>query len=268
VGGAYDGLSALLVERAGFDAVWASGFSIAASKCLPDCNVLTGEELVDRVGDMTRAVSIPVIVDCDEGHGELDNTSNLARQLADCGAAGICIEDSEYPKLNSFYGAPGRSLLDFETYARKLHAIRTAAPDVVLIARTESLIAGECLESALARGRQYAEAGADFVLIHSRFTNLDQFQNLASTWKGTVPLVVIPTLAEEVSWLDLRHIGFRMVTYANQALRASVRAQERALQEIRSLSADSAAKSQLVPMEHIFRLTNLRGKTNVPTSGK
>jgi phosphoenolpyruvate phosphomutase len=262
VGGAYDGLSASLVERAGFDAIWASGFSISASKCLPDCNVMTIADLVSRVSEMTRAVTIPVFVDCDEGYGELSCTVDLAGQLTACGAAGICIEDSRYPKLNSFYGEPGRRLLDALSYSRKLLAIRKHLPRIPLIARTESLIAGESLETALARGMQYAESGADFVLIHSRYTSRVEFESLAKAWTGSVPLVVIPTLAESMSWRDLLRMGFAMVIYANQALRASVDAQERVLSKIRDFSGASRGAS-LAPMQHIFDLTNLQAKSIV-----
>lgn len=259
VGGAFDGLSASLAERAEFDAIWASGFSISASKCLPDCSVMTPADLVSRVSEMTRAVTIPVIVDCDEGYGELSSTMELVGQLANCGAAGVCIEDSQYPKVNSFYGEPARLLLDAASFARKLRTIRKALPRRILIARTESLIAGEDLNTAVGRGVRYAESGADFVLIHSRYTSLCDFERLARAWTIPVPLVVIPTLAERTSWRDLMSLGFSMVIYANHALRASVLAQEQALSRIRDLPGTGMI-SNLVPMQHIFNLTNLQAK--------
>lgn len=259
VGGAFDGLSASLVERAGFDSVWASGFSISASKCLPDCSVMTRADVVGRVAEMTRTVNIPVIVDCDEGYGDLSSTIDLIGQLADCGAAGVCIEDSQYPKLNSLYGEPGRRLMDPSSYSRKLQAIRKILPRQLIIARTESLIAGERLEAAVSRGLRYVESGADFVLIHSRYTNAYDFEKLVGAWTGSVPLVVVPTLAESVSWRDLLRLGFAMVIYANQALRASVRAQERVLTDIRDLSCTSGAPN-LASMQHIFNLTHLGSK--------
>ncbi len=257
VAGAYDGLSASLVERAGFDAVWASGFCISASKLLPDCNVLTVEDLVVRVAEMTRATTLPVIVDCDEGYGEIRNTYELARRLAACGAAGVCIEDSAYPKVNSFWDEPGRTLADVNFFVSKLRAIRAAAPDLLLMARTESLIAGQSLDAAVARGTRYAEMGVDLVVIHSRFTELAEFRRLAQAWRSDVPLVVIPTLSHDATWRDLLDLGFSMVIYANQALRAGVHAQESVLRDIRGFEAASVPAPRLVSLERIFELTNL-----------
>lgn len=267
VGGAYDGLSAALVERAGFDAVWASGFSISASKLLPDCSAMAIDDLVAAVAEMTRAVRLPVLVDCDEGYGDLENTRQLARRLAACGAAGVCIEDSSYPKINSYCDEPGRALADIDDYARKLQTIREAAPELVLLARTESLIADQPLAAALDRAMHYAELGADFVVIHSRFTELDEFRCLVQTWKGPVPLVAIPTLACGVSWRDLLALGFGMVIYANQALRASVRAQERVLRDILGTGAVPTPERDLASIEHLFGLTRLREAARLTSPG-
>lgn len=268
VGGAYDGMSAALVERAGFDAVWASGFSIAASKLLPDCSVMTMDDLVAQVAEMTRAVRVPVLVDCDEGYGTLENTRQLVSRLAACGAAGVCIEDSAYPKLNSYCDGPGRVLLDVDTYARRLKVIREAAPDLFLVARTESLIAGLSLEAALDRAACYSDLGVDFVVVHSRFTGLEEFRTVTHGWSGRAPLAVIPTLCEDVSWRELLDLGFAMVIYANQALRASVHAQEQVLRQIRSLTAGSPTGSDLASLEHVFGLTGLNEEARLAGSGR
>lgn len=257
VGGAYDGLSASLVERAGFDAVWASGFCISASKLLPDRSVMTIEDLVAPVSAMTRATRLPVIVDCDEGYGDIENTSELARRLAACGAAGVCIEDSTYPKINSFCDDPARALADVDCFSGKVRAIRTVAPDLMVMARTESLIVGQSLDAAVARGMSYAELGADFVVIHSRFTSLREFRRLAQAWRSEVPLAVIPTLSRDATWRDFLALGFGLVIYANQALRASVHAQESVLRDLRGVESAPVPDSPMVSLEHIFSLTNL-----------
>lgn len=263
VGGAYDGLSASLVERAGFDAVWASGFCISASRLLPDCSVMTVEDLVTQVATMTRATTLPVLVDCDEGYGDIHNTYELARQLAACGAAGICIEDSAYPKVNSFYEESHRDLADADYFVDKLRAIRKAAPKLTLIARTESLIARQSLEVALARGMRYAESGVDYVIIHSRFTDIGEFNRLTEAWRSEVPLGVIPTVSHVATWRDLHALGFKLVIYANQALRAGVHAQESALRDIRDAKAASAYGHRMASLDHIFGLTGLRENARI-----
>lgn len=254
VGGAYDALSACLVDQAGFDAVWASGFCISASRLLPDRSVLTADELVTQVAAMTRAVDIPVLVDCDEGYGDVTTTYELVRNLADCGAGGVCIEDNAYPKYNSFCDTSRRRLAEVDDFVEKLHAAQAAAPNLVVMARTESLIAGESMDAAMARATRYADAGADYVVIHSRFTRLGEFRRLARAWPSAVPLAVIPTLCQDATWDDLRALGYGLVIYANQSMRASVHAQETVLRSIRQSHTTSQSLSS---MEHLFALTDL-----------
>jgi phosphoenolpyruvate phosphomutase len=255
--GAFDGLTARLVERAGFDGIWASGFCISASKGMPDANVLTMADLIDRVAEMARAVSIPIIVDCDEGYGDSAGTVRLVAGLADVGAQAICIEDNRHPKVNSFLAGGRRSLVPARAHCERLMAVKAAVPDLVLIARTEALIAGLGLDEGLARGRAYAESGADLVLIHSRFTGLGQFRELAASWDGPRPLIVIPTLARGVACDDLAALGFRIVIFANQALRAAVFGIERVLARIRALGCQDAVLGDLSSLDHLFELTGL-----------
>jgi len=261
VGGAFDGLSARLVERAGFDAVWASGFSISASLGLPDANVVTATELVDRVELLQDAVLIPVIVDCDEGYGSLRSTLRLVRQLCSRGVQGICIEDSRYPKVNSFVGGVSRALKSKEDFATRIAAIREAVPDMVIIARTEAVIANLGLDEAIDRGNSYVENGADIIILHSSYRLLEEFENLARRWAGTAPLAVIPTMARQVRFSDLANLGFRIVIFANQALRASVRTMEEILHTIHSTGDIAMVEDRLATMDHIFDLTDLH---NVP----
>ncbi|MGA7731926.1 MAG: isocitrate lyase/phosphoenolpyruvate mutase family protein [Chloroflexia bacterium] len=258
VGGAFDALSARLVERAGFDAVWASGFSISASLGLPDANVMTASELVDRVEQLMEAVSIPVIVDCDEGYGSLRSTLRLARQLRTRGVQGMCIEDNSYPKLNSFLGGVSRALTSSEAFAAKIGAIKDAVPDMVVIARTEAIIADLGLDEAVDRGKLYAKSGADVVVLHSAYKHLDEFETLAHTWRDNTPLAVIPTMAPEVGFSDLVDLGFRVVIFANQALRASVLTMEEVLRMLHSTGRLSEIEGRLATMDHLFELTNLR----------
>ena len=258
VAGAYDAMSAALVQRAGFDAVWASGFSISASRLLPDCNAMTVNDLADRVAQMTPGLDVPIVVDCDEGYGPLEDTRRLIRRLAACGVAGVCIEDTVYPKTNSFCDDPSRALVELSVFAEKVKAVKEEAPHLVVIARTESLIAGYGLQDAVARADQLAQLGVDYVIIHSRYRTINEFRWLASAWSGRAPLIVIPTLLEDGSWRDLLDLGFAMVIYANQTLRAAVTAQERILEQILDLAIGRPGRQELASLDHLFDLTNLR----------
>ena len=96
---AHNALTAKLVERAGFDAVWASGLEISTSHGVPDANILTMTEFLNAAAEMADAVSVPVIADCDTGFGNSNNIIHLVRKYEAAGVASICIEDKLFPKV-------------------------------------------------------------------------------------------------------------------------------------------------------------------------
>src|SRR5262245_26820397 len=143
IAGAHDGLSARLVEEAGFHGVWASGFEISASYGVPDASILTMTETLNASRIMSEAVQIPVIADCDTGFGNAINAIRTVKAFEAAGAAGLCIEDNLYPKRCSFYPGVKRMLANADEQALKIRAAVTAGTrDFVVIARTEALIAG------------------------------------------------------------------------------------------------------------------------------
>src|SRR5499425_1330572 len=168
--GAHDALSAKLAEEAGFEAIWASGFGISAVQAVPDANILTLTETLDAVRRICDAVDIPVVADCDNGYGNAINVMRTVTEFERAGAAGICIEDNEFPKRCSFYAGVRRDLVPAEEHGRKIEAATAArrTPDFLVIARTEALIVGLGLDEAMSRARLYAESGADAVLVHSK----------------------------------------------------------------------------------------------------
>ena len=107
--GAHNALGAKLVEKSGFDAVWASGLEISTSYALPDANILTMTDFFNAASSMNEAVNIPVIADCDTGFGNSNNVIHLVRKYEAAGIAAVCIEDKLFPKVNSFI--PGRQEL-------------------------------------------------------------------------------------------------------------------------------------------------------------
>ena len=225
--GAHDALSAKLIERAGFDAIWASGFAISASlKCIPDASFIDSSEQLGVERRMGETVSIPIIADCDTGYGNALNVMRTVNDRERAGVAAICIEDNVYPKRCSFYAGVRRELIPLEEHCGKIKAAKATQlyPDFVVIARTEALIAGWGQEEALTRAQAYAEAGADAVLIHSKSPTFDELKAVAKAWSGRVPLVVVPTIFDQVTTAELEDAGFKIVIYANQMVRASIRA--------------------------------------------
>ncbi|MDA2911971.1 isocitrate lyase/phosphoenolpyruvate mutase family protein, partial [Nitrospiraceae bacterium AH_259_D15_M11_P09] len=225
--GAHDALSAKLIQQAGFDAIWASGFGISASlKCIPDASFITMTEQLDVERNMVEAVSIPIIADCDTGYGNALNVMRTVNDHERAGVAGLCIEDNVFPKRCSFYAGVRRELIPIEEHCGKIQAAKAAqtVPDFLVIARTEALIAGWGQDEALKRAEAYAAAGADAILIHSKAPTFDELKAVAGAWSGRVPLVVVPTIFDGVTAAELEEAGFKIVIYANQAIRAGIKA--------------------------------------------
>src|SRR5262245_54741657 len=257
--GAHDALSAKLAEEAGFDAVWASGFGISAVQAVPDANILTLTETLEAVRRICDAVSVPVVADCDNGYGNAINVMRTASEFERAGAAGICIEDNEFPKRCSFYAGVRRDLVTAEEHARKIEAACSArhSGDFAVIARTEALIAGLGLEEAMRRARAYAEAGADAVLVHSKEPDFGELRRFGELWTLDVPLVAVPTTYPGVGPEELAAAGFRMAIFANQALRAAIVAMREALRTLRETGRAASVDDRIVPLDEVYRLVGV-----------
>jgi phosphoenolpyruvate phosphomutase len=258
--GAHNGLTARLAEQAGFHAAWASGFEISASHGVPDANILTMSESLAAAKDIQEACRLPVIADCDNGYGNAVNVKRTVQDYERAGIAAVCIEDNNFPKRCSFYVGVKRELVSIEEHAGKIRAAITARtdPDFVVIARTEALIAGLGMEEALARAGAYADAGADAVLVHSRSKDPGEILEFGRRWDGRVPLVAVPTTYKSVTAGELRAAGYRVVIYANQGLRAAVRAMRETLGALRRAECAAAVDGMIVPMDEIHALVGVR----------
>jgi len=160
----YDCLQARLAERAGFKAVYMTGFGTAAARGFPDLGLLTMGEMVDNVRALARSVDIPLICDADTGYGEAINVQRTIREYEDAGAAALHIEDQVWPKRCGFL--EGKQVIPLENMAAKLRAALDARrdPDLVIIARTDAL-APLGWEEVTRRARAYRAAGADLIFV-------------------------------------------------------------------------------------------------------
>ena len=258
--GAHDALSAKLIEEAGFDAIWASGFGISASlKCIPDGSFLTMTEQLEVTKNIVEAVRIPVIADCDTGFGNALNVMRTVQDYEKAGIAGICIEDNVFPKRCSFYAGVRRELVSIDEHAGKVRAAKSAqaAPDFVVIARTEALIAGWGQDEALKRAAAYADAGADAVLIHSKSPTFDELRAVSQQWSGRVPLVVVPTIFGAVTADELERHGFKIVIFANQVIRTSIRATRDTLDVLKREGRAEAVADRMVSLQEVYDLVGV-----------
>ncbi len=254
-----DPLTRRLVAEAGFDGVWASGFEMSASYGVPDASILTMTETLDASRHMTEAVTIPVVVDADTGFGNAINAIRTTQALERAGAAGLCVEDNVFPKRCSFYPGVKRQLADRDEQTLKLRAMvgARATSEFIIIARTEALIAGWGLEEALGRARAYADAGADAILIHSNQTTVDDVAKFAQRWDRLTPLVCVPTTYHAASVEELAQLGFKIVIFANQGLRASIHAMQQTLAALRESGRASTIDDRIVPLGEVYRLVGL-----------
>ncbi len=255
--GAHNGLSGKIGEEAGFDGLWASGFEISASYAVPDANILTMAENLHAAKMMNDVTALPVVADCDNGYGNAINVIRCVEEYERAGIAAICIEDNIFPKRCSFYAGVKRELSDVEEHAGKIRAAKATQrdKDFVVIARTEALIAGWGMEEALKRGRAYADAGADMVLIHSKSKDPDEVMGFAKQWdrQGT-PLVCVPTIYKSTKVSTLSEAGFKLIIFANHAVRSSIKAMTETLQTLKREMYTGSVEDKVVPLERVYHL--------------
>ena len=253
--GAHNALGARIGERAGFDGIWSSSFEISASHAVPDAGLLTMTEFLEAAQSMVSAVRIPVVADVDTGFGNAANVIRTVQKFEAAGVAAICMEDKLFPKVNSLVGGR-QELVPIAEFVGKIMAAKSAQsdPEFMLIARVEALIAGLGVEEALRRADQYVEAGADAILIHDKNPEPEAIIRFARAWRARAPLVVVPTTFYRVTVQQLEQLGIKMVIYANQGLRAAIRAMERTYAEILKAGSSAPVEETIAPLSLVFEL--------------
>ncbi len=229
--GAFDGLSARLVEQAGFPAVYASGGAIARSIGVPDMGLIAPDEIAGRLAEIVDVVSVPVIADADTGYGNALTAQRAARAFERAGVAAFHLEDKTFPKKCGHYD--DKALVPSAEMVQRLHAVRDALhdPDFVLIGRTDA-IAVEGFAAALDRAAAYLEAGADMIFVEAPTTE-DQIADIAKRLPGYKLINMFhggktPLLPAS----RLQELGYHVVIIPSDAQRAAIRAMQRVLAAI------------------------------------
>ncbi len=259
VAGAFDAMSAKLVELNNFDAIWAGSFAISATYALPDASILTMTEFLSVASNMADTCSIPIIADCDTGFGGPSNVSHMVKKYENAGIAAICIEDKIFPKQNSLLQNGTQKILPEKDFVAKLIAAKNAKinENFLIIARVEALIAGLGVSEASKRADAYEKAGADAILIHSKKNTPDEIFEFCDTWDGKIPIIVIPTSYPNVTLDELQNHKVKMVIYANQSLRASHWAMAEHLSKLSTAKSLSDVETKMTTMEDIFHLQEM-----------
>jgi 2-methylisocitrate lyase-like PEP mutase family enzyme len=232
--GAYDGLSARLVERAGFPAVYLTGFGASASLLgRPDVGLLSFDEMAGHARRLVQAVAVPLIADADDGYGNPLNVMRTVREYEAAGVAALHIEDQVAPKRCGHMD--GKDVIDASEMVEKVRAAVEGrrSPELVIIARTDAR-ALEGLDGALDRARRYRDAGADMLFVEAPESE-EEVAAVADAFPDT-PLVF--------NWVDggktpalglerLRELGFSLVIYPVSTLLVASRAVGEALARLR-----------------------------------
>jgi phosphoenolpyruvate phosphomutase len=255
---AHSGLSARIVQEAGFHGIWASGLSISASLGVRDNNEASWTQVLEVAEFMNDAVDIPILIDADTGYGNFNNARRLVRKLEQRDIAGMCIEDKVFPKTNSFINGELQPLAPVPEFAGKIAAIKDTQrdPDFCVVARVEALIAGRSMQEALDRAHAYHEAGADAVLVHSKESTAHQILEFMRQWDGACPVAVVPTKYYATPTEDLEAAGISLAIWGNQLMRSSITMMQRTAARIQQDRSILAVESEIAPIAEVFRLQN------------
>lgn len=257
--GVHDGLSARIATAEGFPALWASGLCMSTARGVRDSDEASWTELLGLVETMVEAAAVPILVDGDTGYGNFNTARRFSQRAERTGAAGVCFEDKVFPKMNSFFG-DSHELAPVAEFCGKIKACKDAQrdPGFVVVARTESLIAGRPMEEALDRAAAYAGAGADALFVHSRRSTPVEIATFLEGYEGALPVVIAPTTFPDLSVAEFGRLGVSAVIWANHSMRAAFSAMREVCQQIRADGGISAVEGQVATLKEIFGLLDYK----------
>lgn len=256
--GAFNALTAMQIERAGFHALYISGAGLSAARGLPDIGLLSLTEVVSDATTIANAVAIPALVDVDTGFGPPLVVMRAVKEFEQAGLAGIQIEDQELPKKCGHL--PGKRLVSTSDMVNKICAAAEARRDhdFFIIARTDAR-AVEGLEAAVRRARAYIDAGADAIFPEA-LESADEFRAFARQLikeGGKAPLVANMTEFGKTPYLsvaEFEDLGYRLVLFPVTALRMATKAIDQMLSELRSRGTQRNLLEQMQTRQQLYDL--------------
>jgi len=256
--GAFNALTAMQIEGAGFQALYVSGAGLSATRGLPDIGLLSLTEVVSDAATITKAVTIPAIVDADTGFGPPLAVMRAMNEFEQAGLAGMQIEDQDLPKKCGHL--PGKRLVSPSEMVSKIRAASDARrdPDFLIVARTDAR-AVEGMEAAVRRARTYIDAGADAIFPEA-LKSADEFRAFARQLAkegGKAPLAANMTEFGKTPYLsvsEFEDLGYRLVLFPVTALRMATKAIERMLFELRNRGSQRGLLDQMHTRQQLYDL--------------
>jgi 2-methylisocitrate lyase-like PEP mutase family enzyme len=253
--GVFDMISLRIADRLGFDLLYMTGYGTVASHLgLPDAGVASYTDMAGRVAAMAGGAKTPLIADADTGYGGLLNVRHTVRGYERAGAAGIQLEDQEFPKKCGH--TPGRRVIAAEEMARKIAvaAESRASAEFLIVARTDARTSLG-LDEALRRARLYADAGADLLFVESPESEAEMAR--IGNELGDMPLVANMVEGGRTPILGaarLAELGFALAIYPGAGFLAAAAAIEYVFKELRETGTSRGAADRLYSFTEMNRL--------------
>jgi methylisocitrate lyase len=255
--GAPNALTAILIEEAGFPVVYVSGAGVSNTQLgVADVGLVSLRELVDQVRYVTAAVEVPVVADADTGFGNALNVVRTVEELERAGAAGLHLEDQVTPKRCGHF--EGKQIVSKTEMVNKIRAAVEARrdEDFVIIARTDARAVTD-LEDAIERALAYREAGADMIFVEAPQTT-EELEVVAKEVPGPLVANMVEDGKTPLQPAEtLEQMGYRLVIYANLAMRAAVFAMQQVLSHLAEHGDSTGVRDRIITMEERNRITNL-----------
>jgi len=257
--GAFDALSARLIEQAGFPAVYVTGAGVASSRLgVPDIGLTTMNEVLETAKNIVSVTNIPVICDADTGYGNALNLMRTTQDFERIGVAAIQVEDQITPKRCGH--TEGKQLVSMEEMVKKIEAFRYAkqTEDFVLIARTDA-IAVNGFEDAIERARAYAQAGADVLFVEAPRT-IEEMKRIPELLSDVPLLVNMVEGGGKTPLLPVRELeamGFRIAIYPASAWMAAIKAMQGVLRELKEQGSTDGFSEHMVSFQEMFEVVGL-----------
>ena len=246
---AFDMVSAKIIEKVGFEAVYLSGFGQSASHLgLPDAGLMTFTEMVERVHNMARAINPPLLADRNTGYGGIVNVRRTVQEFEWAGAAAIQLEDQEMPKKCGHTG--GKRIIDAREMVLKIEAgvESRRSDDFLIIARTDARsVLG--LEEAIKRGRMYEEAGADIIFIESPQSE-EELRIVGESFdRPTLANMVEGGKSPVLKVNELQGMGFKIAIFPITCLLVAAKAMQQAMETLKAEGTTQGLLDEMMGFE-------------------
>ncbi|EPR75285.1 Methylisocitrate lyase [Leifsonia rubra CMS 76R] len=258
VPGAFNPLSARLIQDKGFDGVYISGAVISADLGLPDIGLTTLTEVAGRSQQISRMTDLPTLVDADTGFGEPMNVARTVQSLEDAGVSGLHIEDQVNPKRCGHLD--GKAVVDTDTALKRIRSAADARrdPNLLIMARTD-IRAVDGLDAAMDRAKQLVDAGADAIFPEA-MRDLSEFEAM----RKAVDLPILANMtefgkSELFTTTQLSNIGVNIVIYPVTLLRSAMGAAERTLDAINTDGTQQSVVAEMQTRARLYELLDYEG---------